>query len=151
MGINLTEANTQARNAAAYAVELQNIKRDLGNYQSTLQQHWQASEMALINNAIEVILQKLNAAATELESLGGERGAIYSAALAVKQLEDAQDELKNAQSALKAAERTHALALSAFTLNPNPLTNAAWIQAKNALSAATARRNTAEAKVRSLS
>jgi hypothetical protein len=151
MGIDLAEANRQASRASGFAGDLRAVQRDLQNYQSNLQQHWQAAEMGLINNAINVLLQKITSAANELASLGGD---INTAAAMVKRAEDlaaAQVVLTNAQNRLNTAKRSLTLAQNMYNSNPNSLSETALKQAKNAYNTANSAYNIAAAKVRELS
>lgn len=151
MGINIYEAKNQASRATGYANDLRAARRDLQQYQSNLRQLWKADEMVPINRAIEALLQKMNAASSELDSLGSD---ISAAADAVKRSEDlsaAQTELRYAQDDMDTAKRNFESALNFYNDNPSAMTEIALSQAQDTYNTAITKYDNTAAKVRSLS
>lgn len=95
MAIDIYAAITQAKRLDHYHSTLQDIKSSLNNFQGTLNNGWQATEMAFINRAFDSIQSKINRLSSDLDSLSGD---IVTAAYEIKR----QQEEEAAKTAAKA-------------------------------------------------
>jgi peptidoglycan hydrolase CwlO-like protein len=72
MGINVGLACSQASALNNYAERLRTVRTGLIQYKGNLNEKWQATEMRLINNAIDELVNELQSIASSLESIGSD-------------------------------------------------------------------------------
>ncbi len=72
MAINVGAANSQASQLSSNVSQLRNAKNQLVTYRSTITSNWQGAEVGYIVSAINQLIDEIDGAIRNLDSIGGD-------------------------------------------------------------------------------
>jgi len=151
MRIDLNRANDQARRMRLQSDRLRDARTSLLNFQRDLQHRWRGEEVALINNAIDHMQNRLTATTNETATIANE---ISSVAHEIRRQEDlvaaqvilrqADNNVSNLRQSFETVQRLHQRL-------PTSSTQRLLNDSRNRLNEALNQQSAAASRVRSLS
>ena len=110
MGIDVGSANRQAGQLRNIAQQLRDVKKGINTYRTILNNNWEGTEVNYYMTSLSGIAARLEAAAVELESIGG---AVSSTAHEIWEEEEAERRRREEEERRRREEEAAAAAAAA--------------------------------------